>query len=137
MSKETFRKKITIDAEDGVEQYFIFPRLQNYESVEVSVKWTGLDEVGGLFKLQQGIADDDLWMDIPDLFTIMDTDSGTGGLQHTDFGNRDVKFVVDFSTDECADADYDVDGDVDDDDCSEYIAATVGILEVTLIGKMR
>lgn len=128
--KDTFYRSVIFDASDGAEQYFIFPRLQNYESVEITFEWSDVDEtLGGTIVMQEGI--NGIWVNIPDLETALDTDEGTGALQHTDFGNKDIKVLVNFAGE--SDVDIDVDVDVDADADVSY----TGIIVMHLIAKMR
>jgi hypothetical protein len=118
-----------INAEDGALQTKTFRRLQNYESVSITFSWSGLNVTGGTIKLQEGI--NDKWVDIPCHVKTMDVIADTDAFQHINFGNKDVRLVVNFGTGECEDIDQDL-----DEDCEE-IVATEGIIYGDLVAKCR
>ena len=118
---ENNERTVVFNAVNGEEQSFVFHRLQNYESVEITISWVGLDEVGGTIKMQEGI--NDIWVDIPDLDEVMTTADGSTAFQHFDFGNKDVRIIVDFGTG--------LDGEDDE------VVATTGVVTCYLLAKAR
>ena len=117
--KEVTRKTITFDAAGGYyfgdqeggnphkehdgyyynnAQWWVFRNLSKYESIEVNFEWEGLNAIDGRVYLQEGIQAHDLFVDIAGLTENLDAVAGQGALQHSDFGNVDARFMVDFGT---------------------------------------
>lgn len=91
-----YTKTVTLSAADGSVNV-VFRNLYKYDSVKVSVSWTGLDAVDGTMKLQEDDGNSG-FVDIPTLSETLAAASGNVAFQHRDFGGGQVRLVYDVGT---------------------------------------